>query len=330
MSNEEATVNTDGSATFETPSPDTGAGGGFESPIPGPEETFGGDSTPPPVMDGAEEDIFGAAGAEKAAAGGIDPAFYLLFGFLIVAALYYYFFIVRKKDDTQDDFFSELEGEKFNLKLPAEVDEYYKIKSKCEAAGWEPGTGPPVGANGQPSANGPHRVLAQALMKRAIADIPLVQFMQKESQGMGKLYSKSMCSVKQWRSYQAAEAMVAAEVDEVRAEADEIEPGWSDVIWRQAMQYHNMLKQKHEMEAKAAQEKAKKIENNSGGGGNNNITGTKSAINSGKPSGGAPVDDVKAREIAAQRAAEELIKEEEREKQAKKAFSGGVKKGKKK
>jgi hypothetical protein len=27
----------------------------------------------------------------------------------------------------------------FNLKLPAEVDEYYTIRAKCEAAGWKPG-----------------------------------------------------------------------------------------------------------------------------------------------------------------------------------------------
>ena len=46
---------------------------------------------------------------------------------------------------------------------------------------------------------------------------------------MNKLYAQSMCSVKQWRTYQAAEALVSAEVDEVRAEADEIEPGWSQV-----------------------------------------------------------------------------------------------------
>jgi GTP cyclohydrolase FolE2 len=71
--------------------------------------------------------------------------------------------------------------------------------------------------------------MAQILMKRSIADIPLVTHIQKESAGMNKLYSQSMCSVKQWKAYQAAEAMVSAEVDEVRAEADEIEPGWSQV-----------------------------------------------------------------------------------------------------
>ena len=74
--------------------------------------------------------------------------------------------------------------------------------------------------------------MAQALMKRAIGDIPIVTHIQKESSGMNKLYSQSMCSVTQWRAYQAAEAMVSAEVDEVRAEADEIEPGWSQVSFQ--------------------------------------------------------------------------------------------------
>jgi hypothetical protein len=114
------------------------------------------------------------------------------------------------------------------LKLPAAVDEYYTIKDKCLDAGWVPGQPPPGPPNQQPP-NGPHRILAQALMKRCIADIPIVTHIQKESTGMNKLYAQSMCSVKQWRSYQAAEALVSGEVDEVRAEADEIEPGWSQV-----------------------------------------------------------------------------------------------------
>jgi len=187
------------------------------------------------------------------------------------------------------------------------VDEYYKIKAKCEEAGWEPGTGPPGGQDS--NANGPHRVLAQALMKRAIADIPLVMYIQKESSGMSKLYSKSMCSVKQWKSYQHAENLVSNEVNEVKAEADEIEPGWSDVIWRQATQYHGMLKKRHEMEAQAAAEKAKQQQG-------------------GKPMSKA--EEAKAKEQAAERAAQELIKEEEREKNKEKnnkAFKSGVKKG---
>merc|ERR1712224_551948 len=148
--------------------------------------------------------------------------------------------------------------------------------------------------------------------KRAIADIPIVSHIQKESGGMNKLYSQSMCSVKQWRSYQNAETLVSTEVEEVRAEADEIEPGWSQAIWRQAMQYHNMLKQRHDMQAKQlaeAERKKKELENK-------------------KTKEEKKTMDAKAKALAAEKAAEELIKAEEREKESKKAFSGtSMKKG---
>lgn len=151
-------------------------------------------------------------------------------------------------------------------------------------------------------------------MKRAIADIPIVTHIQKESAGMNKLYSQSMCSVSQWRAYQGAEAMVSAEVDDVRAEADEIEPGWSGVIWRQAMQYHQVLKQKHEMETKAAEEQAKKRKDIE-----QKVMAAKSVQN-----------DEKSKELAAEKAAQELLRAEEREKQSKKSFpkaGGTMKKG---
>ena len=130
---------------------------------------------------------------------------------------------------------------------------------------------------------------------------------------MNKLYSQSMCSVKQWRSYQNAEAMVSQEVEEVRAEADEIEPGWSQAIWRQAMQYHQMLKQKHEQEAKAMDEQAKKRKE------------IEDKVNAEKKKEQSEKD----KELAAERAAQELIKQEEREKNSKKAFAAGgaMKKG---
>jgi len=233
----------------------------------------------------------------------IDPAIYLLIIFVIGVVITVVVYIKRQKND--DEFFTELDGEKFNLKLPAAVDEYYDIKDKCIDSGWEPGK------KVDKAANGPHRVLAQALMKRCIADIPLVTHIQKESSGMNKLYSNSMVSIKQWKSYQAAENMVSIEVGEVREEADEIEPGWSQVIWRQAMQYHNMLKQRNESEAKqmAAQAAKKQAEEN------------KVLVEKKK------VDDKRARELAAEKAAADLIKMEEREKQSKTAFNGGMKKG---
>jgi hypothetical protein len=154
--------------------------------------------------------------------------------------------------------------------------------------------------------------MAQALMKRAIADLPIVQHIQKESTGMNKLYSQSMCSVNQWRAYQMAEALVSSEVEEVRAEADEIEPGWSQSIWRQAMQYHNMLKQKHEAEAKAAAEHAQKRKL------------VEDKVNAAKK----VIDDADAKVKASEQAAKDLYSAEERDTQSKQSFkSGTIKKG---
>jgi len=96
---------------------------------------------------------------------GTDPAIYLL---LVALALAILFFIYKRRSrEDDDDYFSNLDGEKvsgspvfrsyvlmieetilklfscfssqFNLKLPAEVDEYYAVKQKCLAAGWVPG-----------------------------------------------------------------------------------------------------------------------------------------------------------------------------------------------
>jgi Preprotein translocase subunit Sec66 len=169
-------------------------------------------------------------------------------------------------------------------------------------------------------------------MKRAVADIPIVSHIQKEAPGMNKLYSQSMCSVNQWRSYQAAEAMVSSEVEEVRTEADEIEPGWSQMIWRQAMQYHQVLKQKHEQEIKAAEEQAKKKKEAEQKGQTTSITelpATATVAAAAPATASALSAEEEAERIrAAEKAAEELIKMEERELESKKAFSSkGMKKG---
>jgi len=279
----EATVNPDGSTTFA----DGANEGGFTDD--GTNTTMGGEDT-------LEVNV-----------GKVDPAFYLLaFAAVVMILGVLHVLRQRKSQGETEDFFSQLDGEKFNLKLPAAVDEYYEVKANAEEQGWEPNQKPSGSA-----ASSPHRALAQALMKRCIADVPLVTHIQKESAGMNKLYSQSMCSVNQWRSYQAAEAMVSAEVDEVRAEADEIEPGWSQVIWRQAMQYHNMLKQRHEMEAKARSEQVEKKKQEE-----NKIVAAK-----------RKVDDAKAKILAAEDMAADLIKEEEKEKKGKKSSNGGLKKG---
>ena len=77
------------------------------------------------------------------------------------------------------------------------------------------------------------------------------------------------------------------------------------------MQYHNMLKQKHEAEQKAASEAAAK----------------KKMIEENVKNYKTPEEIAKAKELEAERAAEDLLKMEEREQSSKKAFTGGMKKG---
>jgi len=282
---EEATVNPDGSTTFENAEGFAGDAG----------EDMGGDT---PMME------------EEA---GVDPALYLVAALAVLATIVY---LVKKRrvkmEEEDDDFFANLDGAKFDIRLPDEVEQYYQMKEKCEENGYIPGQTQISPEEISKNPNNPHRMLAQALMKRAMADIPLVQHIQREAPGMNKLYSQSMCSVKQWRNYQAAEAMVSAEVEEVRAEADEIEAGWSQLIWRQAMQYQGMLKAKHEQE-QAALNRAKEM-----------ALKKQAEVQKAK----ALEDAAKAKIEAAEKAAEELLKEEERKKEASTAFNGGgMKKG---
>lgn len=244
---------------------------------------------------------------------GTDPAIYLALSFITFVVLYMLYYKRQKKKQVEREaFFIDMDGDKFNITLPAAVEEYYDVKDKCIKAGWEAGK---PAANAKEAANGPVRILAQALMKRCIADIPLVTHIQKESPGMNKLYSQSMCSIKQWKSYQAAEALISSEVEEVRAEADEIEPGWSQAIWRQAMQYHNMLKNRNEMEAKQREEAMK-------------LAAKKKFEEENRKS---PEELKRMKEEAAEKAAQELIQMEEKEKKggsgSGKGFKGGMKKG---
>lgn len=294
MSAEEATINPDGTTTFAT---------GEEAPMGG-DESFGTgeESTGGPFSEGQEEEILNVAK-------GTDPAFFIAFAFIAFVVIYYFLHTRnKKKQEEREAFFFEMDGDKFNIKLPDAVEEFYEVKDKCIKAGWEPGK---ARINPKEAANSPATVLAQALMKRCISDIPLVTHIQKESALMNKLYSQSMCSIKQWKSYQAAESLVSQEVEEVRAEADEIEPGWSQSIWRQAMQYHQMLKNRNEMEAKQREEATRK----------------KALEEEEKKKPKLTPEEIKKqKELAAEKAAKELLEDEEKEKKQK-SFKGGMKKG---
>ena len=242
---------------------------------------------------------------------------FAILAIVFTAALVFILYSVqerKRKEAEQFTFFDQLEENQFKIKLPPPVDEYYDQKEACLKKGWQPGQGKP---SQEQNAGTPGRDLGQALMKRAIADIPLIQHMQKEAQGMYRLHGKNMCSEVQWRNFQAAEALVSAEVEEVRAEADEVEPGWSQAIWRQAAQYHQMLKQRHDQEQAAK----------NGGPPVSGAPGAPAAVQQAP----APVKELtmEQKKAAAEKAAKSLLAEESRSQGSKKSVGGdgAVKKG---
>ncbi len=46
------------------------------------------------------------------------------------------------------------------------------------------------------------KALKNALMKRAIADIPIILRMQNEGQGMHNMYQQGMIGNKEWKAFQ--------------------------------------------------------------------------------------------------------------------------------
>lgn len=98
---------------------------------------------------------------------------------------------------------------------------------------------------------------------------------------------------------------------------------YTQAVWRQAMQYANMLKQKEE-QAKAQQAAQQRAIAERQKAVNEKSNAEKARYDSIK----GKVDAEKARIANADKVAEELVKAEEREKESKKAFTGkGMKKG---
>lgn len=88
---EEATVNPDGSTTFENEDPTGGAGEGFQ-------DTFSGEET-----------------LKQELTQGIDPAIWFVLGLVVLGLIYFFFFRSKEDEGENDEFFSNFDGEKVCL-----------------------------------------------------------------------------------------------------------------------------------------------------------------------------------------------------------------------
>merc|ERR1711920_1081388 len=96
--------------------------------------------------------------------------------------------------------------------------------------------------------------LKQALMKRLVACIDPLDQVQRDKPGNWKLWRGKLVSERYWGSLCDAERLVSEEIDSCTAEAEELEPGWREHIFPQAVQIWRRQKQ-FEME-KRDQKKA--------------------------------------------------------------------------
>lgn len=199
--------------------------------------------------------------------------------FLFVTIGLYYWY---RHENSSVNVMDTVGGQHYDdLSLPPECDTYDTDKEQC----------------------GDNTVkLQQLLMKRCVACVPIISYMQSEERTVQRMYHNSMIGKTTYRSFQEAVALVTEEYEAVKHEADEIDAGWSAHIWQQAMHLHQFLKDKKKREEeKVEAEKRRKA-------------AAKRAREKEKQREKKAMNEEKAKEmdaILAEKAALELVKEEE-------------------
>lgn len=143
----------------------------------------------------------------------------------------YVFLIVDKRAETamieDEDLFAALDDKSYDFELPEEIDTYEELRESAPAD---------------------KRALPMALLKRAMADIPRIEQLEKDHPRMAKLFQKGLLPFGVWEQLVDAEAMMDTEVHTVQAEAEKLQKGWGQGVFSQAYQ---MLRKDREDELRA-------------------------------------------------------------------------------
>jgi len=157
-------------------------------------------------------------------------------GVIMLLGAAYLVYLALNKPKT-DNFLEMLATESYNIEFPPECAEYDKVKASSASAA----------------------ELKKALLKRALANIPVRNYMQAEERNIQRLYQQSMVSQATWKSFQEALTLVVEEVEFVTAEAEEIEEKWGERIWMEAQFFfEHFTNKKRQQDDHARQEKMEK------------------------------------------------------------------------
>jgi hypothetical protein len=83
--------------------------------------------------------------------------------------------------------------------------------------------------------------LKKLLMKRALKTIPIVLSLQNEGSSIERLYKKGMLTDDMHFKVKELKSFVDTEFQDVQSEAEELVEGWGQMIWPQAMQFHQVF-----------------------------------------------------------------------------------------
>jgi len=183
------------------------------------------------------------------------------------------------------DFFSEAVSDEYEMELAEEeINQYYTLKDKLQEefapeafAAAQSGEEPePVSLEGMDPRQAAmatmpwtvkvpaeHRTnLQKALLIRLVACIDKLDQVQRDKPGNWKLWQTKLISERFWETLVDAEKMVSAEIESCICEAEELQPGWREHIFMQAVQHWRLKKQQEteKKETKRAVEQVKSEE----------------------------------------------------------------------
>jgi hypothetical protein len=138
------------------------------------------------------------------------------------------FLVVDKKEHQQmlenPELYAELDDKDYHFDLPAEIDEYEDVRAS------------------KPTDK---RTLPVALLKRAMADIPRIEQLEKDHPRMARLFNRGLLPFGVWEQLLEAEAVMDHEVHDVQAEAEKLQKGWGQGVFGQA---YSMLRRERQEE----------------------------------------------------------------------------------
>jgi len=152
----------------------------------------------------------------------------LLLTTLLLCYAGYMFLVVDKKEHQQmlenPELYDELDDKDYHFDLPTEIDEYEDVRAS------------------KPTDK---RTLPVALLKRAMADIPRIEQLEKDHPRMARLFNRGLLPFGVWEQLLEAEAVMDHEVHDVQAEAEKLQKGWGQGVFGQA---YSMLRRERQEE----------------------------------------------------------------------------------